>query len=37
MHDHEFHRQVLRYVERNPELDELLGLWLADLQLRRSS
>jgi len=30
MHDHEFHRQVLRFVEGNPELDELLGFWLAD-------
>jgi hypothetical protein len=30
MHDHEFYRRVLRFVEGNPELDELLGFWLAD-------
>jgi hypothetical protein len=29
-HDCELHRRLLRFVEANPELDELLGLWMAN-------
>ena len=29
-HDWELHRRLLRFVEANPELDQLLGLWMAD-------
>ena len=30
LHDCELHRRLLRFVEANPELDELLGLWMAN-------
>jgi hypothetical protein len=30
LYDHEHHRHLLRFVAVNPELDELLGLWMAD-------
>ncbi len=30
LYDHEHPRHLLRFVAANPELDELLGLWMAD-------
>ena len=28
--DLRFHAQLLRFITANPELDEVLGLWMAD-------
>ena len=30
LYDHEHRRRLLRFVAANPDLDELLGLWMAD-------